>query len=59
MKGDRINALIISVVYRSSAIPMAWRVLPANMPGELMASVVDMLRYLSKAVPEKMTRQLH
>ena len=34
MKGDQINSIVISVVYRSCAIPIAWHILPANRPGE-------------------------
>ena len=37
MKGYRTNCLVISVVYRSCAIPISWRVLPANKPGEWIA----------------------
>ena len=55
MKGDRINAIVISVVYRSCAIPVAWRILPANTPGRWMESIVDMLGMLSEAMPKHMT----
>jgi hypothetical protein len=55
MKGDKTNCLVISVVYRSCAIPISWCVLPANKPGEWIAPVVDLLKPLSEAVPEKMT----
>ncbi|MCY4651652.1 MAG: transposase [Dehalococcoidia bacterium] len=54
MKGDRINALVISVVYRSCAIPVAWHILPANRPGGWVGPIADMLRTVSQAVPEEM-----
>ena len=37
MKGDQLNSIVISVVYRSCAIPVAWHVLEANRPGEWIA----------------------
>ena len=55
MKGDRINSIVISVVYRSCAIPVAWHILPANRPGEWIAPVVRLLEMLSCAVPQHMT----
>ena len=55
MKGDRLAALVISVVYRSCAIPVAWRIMPANKRGEWMEPIADMLRTVSEAVPEEMT----
>lgn len=54
MKGDRINALVISVVYRGCAIPISWRILPANRQGRWMRPIADMLRTVSLAVPEDM-----
>ena len=35
LKGDDTTAIVISVVYRSCAIPVAWRILHANKPGAL------------------------
>ncbi len=55
LKGDRISALAISVVYRSCAIPVAWRILPANKKGVWMEPIAEMLRTVSEAVPEDMT----
>ncbi len=55
MKGDRINAIAISVVYRSCAIPVAWHILPANTPGKWMEPIVDMLGVLSEGAPKHMT----
>ena len=54
MKGDRINAIAISVVYRSCAIPVAWHIRPANTPGKWMEPIVDMLGVLSEGVPKDM-----
>ena len=51
MKGDQINSIVISVVYRSCAIPVAWHILPANRPGQWIAPVVSLLETLSLAVP--------
>ncbi len=55
MKADQINSIVISVVYRSCAIPVAWHILPANRPGQWIAPVVDLLKLLSVAVPKDMT----
>ena len=55
MKGDQINSIVISVVYRSCAIPIAWHILPANRPGEWIAPTVSLLALLSEAVPRYMT----
>ena len=55
MKGDRINCLVISVVYRSCAIPISWCVLPANKSGEWVVPIMDLLKPLSSAVPRRMT----
>lgn len=51
MKADQINSIVISVVYRSCAIPVAWHILPANRPGQWIAPVVSLLETLSLAVP--------
>ena len=55
MKGDQINSIVMSVVYRSCAIPIAWHILPANRPGEWIAPTVCLLALLSEAVPRDMT----
>ena len=55
MKGDQINSIVISAVYRSCAIPIAWHILPANRPGEWIAPTVSLLALLSEAVPQNMT----
>ncbi len=55
MKGDQINSIVISAVYRSCAIPLAWSIMPANRPGKWMDVVVDMLEVLSESMPKQMT----
>ena len=55
MRGDQINSIVISVLYRSCAIPVAWHVLPANRPGEWIAPVVELLKLLSSAMPKDKT----
>ena len=55
LKGDRTTAIVISAVYRSCAIPLTWKVLPANTPGPWIDPIRDMLRVLSAAVPAHMT----
>ena len=55
LKGDDTTAIVISVVYRSCAIPVAWRILPANQRGAWMDPIVELLQALAPAVPEDMT----
>ena len=52
MHGDRINSIVISVVYRSCAIPVAWHILHANRPGGWISPIVSLLELLSSAVPQ-------
>ena len=54
MHGDRINSIVISVVYRSCAIPVAWHILHANRPGGWISPIVSLLELLSSAVPQTM-----
>ena len=55
MKADQINSIVISVVYRSCAIPVAWHILPANRPGQWITPVVELVDQLSLAVPTDRT----
>ena len=55
LKGDQTTAIVISVVYRGCAIPVAWRILRANKPGSWMDPIVELLRELAPAVPREMT----
>jgi Transposase DDE domain len=52
--GERVVVLVISVLYRGSAIPVAWHVLPANQPGAWMPHILRLLRQLRPAVPRPM-----
>src|SRR4051794_40196187 len=48
---DDVVALVVSVLYRGSAIPVAWAVLPGNAPGAWMGPILRLLRLLRPAVP--------
>jgi hypothetical protein len=52
--GERVVVLAASVLYRGSAIPVAWQVLPANQPGAWMPHLLRLLRQLRPAVPRAM-----
>ena len=54
-KSDKATSIVISVLYRGSAIPVAWTILPGNEPGEWIDPIVDMLEIISRAIPEHMT----
>ena len=49
-RGD-VVALVVSVLYRGSAIPVARAVLPGNVPGAWLGSILRLLRLLRPAVP--------
>ena len=55
VKGDDTAAIVISVLYRGCAIPVAWRILPAKRPGGWMDPIVELLQALAPAVPREMT----
>ena len=55
LKGDQTTAIVISVVYRSCAIPVAWRIHRATQRGSWMDPTVELLRELAPAVPREMT----
>lgn len=46
--------LVVSVLYRGSALPVAWHVLPANRPGAWMPHILRLLRQLRPVVPQGM-----
>src|SRR3982750_142571 len=48
---DDVVALVVSVLYRDSAVPVAWTVLPGNAPGAWMGPILRLLRLLRPAVP--------
>jgi hypothetical protein len=49
--GDRLVVLAISVLYRGSAIPVAWTILPAPGRGPWLPQITAMLTALQPAVP--------
>jgi hypothetical protein len=49
--GDRFTILSISVVYRGRAIPVAWKVLHANVPHPWKLEWVALLRVFAGLVP--------
>lgn len=49
-----VVVLVVSVLYRGSAIPVAWQVLPANQPGAWMGHILRLLRVLRPAIPPSM-----
>jgi hypothetical protein len=51
---DRVAALVVSVLYRGSAIPVAWQILPANKKGPWLSPIMDLLRRLHPVVPSTM-----
>ena len=55
LKGDDTAAIVISVLYRGCAIPVAWRILPAKRPGAWIEPIVELLRALAPAVPQDVT----
>ncbi len=55
LKGDQTTAIVISVVYSSCAIPVAWHIRHADQPGSWMDPTVELLKELAPAVPEEMT----
>ena len=49
---DRLAVLSISVVFRGSALPVAWKILPANRSEPWMPHCIALLKWLSEATPE-------
>ena len=56
LKGDDTTAIVISVVYRGCAIPVAWRILHANKPGAWMDPIVELLQALAPGGPRRHDR---
>ena len=54
MLSDRLCAVVVSVVYRGCAIPVAWDVMPANKKGKWIDPACDLLNLLSVAIPSDM-----
>ena len=38
--GDRLVALVVSVLYRGCALPVAWPILPANQAGAWLPAIL-------------------
>ena len=55
LKGDQTTAIVISVLYRSCAIPVAWHIHRATQKGAWSDPTVELLKKLAPAVPEEMT----
>jgi hypothetical protein len=53
--GDRFTVLSISIVYRGQAIPVAWKVLHANLPHPWKPEWIALLRLVSGLVPSGYT----
>ena len=51
MRADQMNSIVISVVYRSCAIPVAWHILPANRPGSCICGAWDSVQYEHEQTP--------
>ena len=52
---DRHAALVLSVLYRGTALPVAWRILPANTKGAWLPHLLALLRLVWRAVPAEMS----
>jgi len=48
---DRLVVLSVSVLYRGTALPVAWHVAPANRPGPWLEPALGLLARLAPAVP--------
>src|SRR5256885_12457863 len=55
---EDVVALVVSVLYRGSAIPVAWAVLPGNVPGPWLGPILRLLRRPRPAVPAGRTGPL-
>jgi hypothetical protein len=51
LQHEEVVALVVSVLYRGAAVPVAWAVLPANVPGPWLGRILRLLRLLHPAVP--------
>ena len=53
--GELVVALVVSVLYRGNAMPVAWAILPANQPGAWMPAILALVQHLQPAIPASMT----
>jgi hypothetical protein len=51
---DRLTCLAVSLLYRGTAIPLAWHILPANQKGPWMGHILCLLRLLGRHMPKNM-----
>lgn len=49
---DRVVALVISVLYRGCAIPVAWHIVPAQVRGAWMPHILALVDHLVPAIPD-------
>jgi hypothetical protein len=54
LHGATSTALVLSVLYRNTAIPVAWHILPAQQPGVWMDPCLTLISQLRSAVPPRM-----
>ena len=52
--GPQVTAIVVSVLYRGSALPVAWMILPGTTTGAWMPEILRLLRQLSPALPPTM-----
>jgi hypothetical protein len=53
--GAALTALVVSVLYRGSAIPVAWAILPGGTPGPWLGLILGLLGRLRPALPAGFT----
>jgi len=51
---DRLTCLSVSLLYRGTAIPLAWKILPANQKEPWMGHILYLLRLLGRNMPDNM-----
>lgn len=55
LKGDQVVGLVVSVLYRGCAIPVAWEILPAHTKGAWMSPILRLLRLLRPGMDPTLT----
>src|SRR5947209_9138786 len=50
--GPAVTAIVVSVLYRGTALPVGWVILEGNTPGAWMPHILKLLRTLRPAVPD-------
>jgi hypothetical protein len=53
--GALVVALVIRVLYRGNAIPVAWEIVPATQPGAWRPAILALVQRLQPAVPPSLT----